>query len=100
LRKSWTDKTSLMNNVQVTIDKPIYGTNVAVRDKYLKQAIREHCDITIKTTVDGKVYECTVSPLRWIMEGKKMSKVFLIPDRPMVLYQNDILRYMDKAQVV
>ncbi len=80
--------------VEVFIKKPIYGTHVSVRDTYLRQAIREHIDITIKTIVDGKVYQCTVSPLRWIKDGKKMFKEFLIPGKPMCLYSNDILKYI------
>lgn len=84
----------MKQTVHVTIQKPLYGTFVYVRDKYLKQAIREHTDITIHS---GE-YSCTVSPIRWIMDGKKLEKVFLIPDKPMVLYGNDILKYAEKRQ--
>lgn len=80
--------------VEVFIERPVYGTFVYVRDKYLKQAIREHTDMIIKTEVDGIKYQCKVSPLIWIRDGKKLLKEFLIPGSPMTLYGNDITRYI------
>lgn len=84
--------------IEVFIKKPLYGTYVQVRDKYLLQAIREHTDIIIKTEVDGKQYSCTVSPLLWIRDGKKYLKEFLIPGKPMTLYGNSIMKYIDNSE--
>lgn len=75
--------------VEVKIEKPLYGTMVYIRDKYLKQAIKENGPLTIICA--GKKY--MVGPYKWLEDAKKMEKEFLIPGKPMVLYGNHLSKF-------
>lgn len=81
-----------MGFVDVEIKKPIYGTYVGIRDTYLKQAIRQ-----------GKLLKITIpegvgiaDPREWIKTGKRIEKVFLRPDEPMILYANHVQLPVEK----
>jgi len=75
-----------MNYIDVKIDKPLYGTFVYIRDKYLNQAKSSGWPLRI-TTPHG----VGVMSYESFMRGaKKMEKVFLIPEKPMILYGNFI----------
>jgi len=71
-----------MNYINVDIKKPIYGNYVGVRELYIWKAKREHKMLRI-TTPNGTT---TISPTRYLEGATRIEKVFLIPDRPMVLY--------------
>jgi hypothetical protein len=71
------------------INKPIYGTYIAIRDKYLNQAIKLKTDLRV--TIPQGTY--IVNPKKWIKTGRKQEKVFLIPDQPMILWENHCQRF-------
>lgn len=70
-----------------TIDKPLSGTFVAVRDTYINMAIKRHT----KMKVCIKDVGCeVVDPVKWKETGKRIEMVFLFPDNPMILYENTV----------
>lgn len=75
--------------VEIEIKKPLYGSMVYIRDKYLKQAMKENGPINI--ICDGKKY--MISPYEWTSDAKKMEKEFLIPGKPMILYGNHLAKF-------
>lgn len=83
---------SRMGFVDVEIRDPMYGTYVGIRDTYLRQAIRQ-----------GKLLRITIpdgvgiaDPREWIKTGKRIEKVFLRPDEPMILYANYVQLPIEK----
>lgn len=81
--------------VEVDIKKPLYGTYVQIRSKYIKEAI-----------LSGKLLKITIpqgvgihDPKEWAKTGKKYEQIFLIPDCPMVLYGNYVKIGQTKEQV-
>lgn len=68
------------------IDKPIYGTCVAIRDRILEDARKAGVQMLL-TCPGGKEI---VNPSKWMKSAKRIEKVFLIPEHPMVLYQGFI----------
>lgn len=68
------------------IRQPIYGTNVAIREKILTDAIKRNKRIIVQCPHGEQI----IDPKTWKKTAKKISKVFLIPDRPMILYQGNI----------
>lgn len=66
--------------------KPIYGTVCAIRDRILKDAMKAGKLLLVECPGGQEV----VSPKTWLTEGKRMEKVFKIPDRPMILYERSI----------
>ena len=71
------------------INKPIYSTYIAIRDKYLNKAIKYKTQCRVE--IPQGVY--IVDPKKWIKTGRKKEKVFLIPDRPMILWENHCERF-------
>ena len=74
------------STIKVEIRKPLYGTFCYIRDVYISRAKKE-----------GKMLEITipqgtmiVSPEEWMEGAKRMEKVFKIPNKPMVLYGNNV----------
>lgn len=80
--------------ISIKINKPIYATYIAIRDKYLDQAIRLKTHIRVE--IPQGVY--LVDPKKWIKTGRKQEKVFLIPGKPMVLYENHCERFPKEKQ--
>jgi hypothetical protein len=72
--------------IYVDIKKPIYGNYVGIRDKYIWKAKREGKKLHIRIPQGS----CTMSPDKFLKGAKRIEKVFLIPDKPMVLYANNI----------
>ena len=70
--------------IEVEIKKPLYGTKVFIRDKYIKQARKENKKLKIISGDITGIY----SPKEWLEKAEKMEKVFNFPDRPMVLWGN------------
>ena len=68
--------------ISINIHRPIYGTYVGVRDKFIFKAKREHKKLRI-TIPQGEVI---ISPESYLHGATRIEKVFKIPDRPMVLY--------------
>lgn len=84
-----------MNLIKVHINRPVFGSFVYVRDKYLKQAKRENKHLKISCP-DAS---CIVSATEWLSDAKRMEKVFLHPTNPMVLYGNDINKFSRREEV-
>ena len=84
----------------IEIKKPIYGTYVAIRDKYLKEAQRYRKMLTIATWVNGKRIKARVSPSEWKKTGKRIRRVFLIPNHPMTLWANHLSRFIKKEKPI
>ena len=76
------------------IRKPIYGTYVGVRDKYIFKAKREHKKLRI-TIPQGEVI---ISPEKFLRGATRIEKVFKIPTHPMVLYCNTL--HLDKHNTI
>jgi len=70
--------------IEVEIKKPLYGTKVFIRDKYIKQAQKEGKKLRIISGDMTGIYE----PSEWLEKAEKMEKVFNFPDRPMILWGN------------
>lgn len=76
------------------VQKPIYGLCVAIRDKVLNSAIKKKT--SIRAEWNGEVY--IIDPKKWVKTGERMEKVFLIPDRPMVLFSNHLSKFPTEEQ--
>jgi len=70
--------------IQVTINKPLYGTMAYIRKKYIKEAKRQKKFLRI-TIPEGSMI---VSAKQWLKNAKVMEKEFLIPGHPMKLFGN------------
>lgn len=82
--------------VYINIEKPVYGSYVYIRDKYLDHAIAHK--IPLRIEIPQGIY--IIDPKVWIKTGEKIEKVFLIPEHPMKLYGNHVLKYGKKIEKV
>lgn len=85
-----------MDPIAVTISKPLYGNYCFIRDKYINDAIRYHTKLLI-TVPKGSAL---VDPLWWKTTGKRMEKIFKMPDNPMILYGNTVPLEQPKGVIV
>ena len=70
-----------------TIDKPLSGTFVAVRDTYINLTIKRHT----KMKVCIKDVGCeVVDPVKWKETGKRIEKVFLFKNMTMIFFGNTV----------
>ena len=76
----------LADCVEITIHKPLYGTFCYIRDSHLNYA-RKH-GIPLRITVPQGTAIVTVE--QWMKDAKRIEKVFLRPDEPMVLWGNSV----------
>ena len=82
--------------ISVEIKKPIYANYVGIREKYIRMAQKYHEDLRI-TTPNGVT---TISPTRYLQGADRIEKVFLIPDRPMVLYCKNLVPDKEEPKIV
>lgn len=75
-----------METLKVTIRKPLYGNFCYIRESIINSAIYRGVQMEI-TVPNGKAI---VDPQKWKDTGKRMSKVFLRPDEPMILWGNNV----------
>ena len=68
------------------IDKPIYGTCVAINEKILDMAA--FFKVKLKIICPGA--EEVVDPKEFKKQARRIEKVFRFPDDPMILYQKSI----------
>lgn len=68
--------------IEVIIKKPLYGTFVYIRETFVNKAIKT--GKVLRVTIPQGV--AIVDPVDLKTNGKRMEKVFLRPDQPMVLY--------------
>ena len=80
--------------VNINILKPIYGQYVGIRDKYIFKAKREHKKLRI-TIPQGEVI---ISPEAYLRGATRIEKVFLIKDKPMVLFCQTL--HLDKHTLI
>lgn len=78
-----------MQWVAVHIQKPLYGSFVYVRDKYIKEA--QNKGLPLRISCPGSI--CLVSPEEWLKDAKRIEKVYLQPNNPMILFGNDIEKF-------
>ncbi len=69
----------------IDIKKPMFDNYVYIREETLKKAARYKKD-GWKVVVRIPQGEGEIDPLEWYKNGKRMEKVFLRPNEPMVLY--------------
>lgn len=78
----------LDNCVEVNIRKPLYGTFVYIREEHITYA-KKH-GIPLKITIPHGTF--TISHDDWMKNAKRIEKVFLRPDQPMVLWGNHVIK--------
>jgi hypothetical protein len=67
------------------ITKPLSENYVAVYDRYINTAIKRHTKM--KVCIKGVGCE-VVDPKEWKKTGKRIEKVYLFEDMPMILWAN------------
>ena len=72
--------------ITVDIKKPVYGNYVYIRGETLDKAIKHGVRLEI-IVPNGKAI---VDPAEWKRNGKRIEKIFLRPDEPMVLYGGNV----------
>lgn len=77
-------------SIHIEIEKPVYGTFVYIRDKYIIQAKKTNKKLIIKTA--GITGICTAK--EWLKNSEKIKKVYLIPNQPMVMYGNHVSKFV------
>lgn len=70
------------NIITVNIKKPLYGNHVYINGSIVEKAIRIGAKLEIIVPKGSAI----VDPLDWKNNKDMMKKVFLYPDRPMILY--------------
>ena len=70
----------------VFIQKPVYAHCVAINEKILNEAIKAQKILVVQTPGAEEV----ITPQEWKKKGLRFEKVFMIPDKPMVLWQKNI----------
>lgn len=78
----------LDTTIKINVEKPIAGM-FYIRDKYLRLARDKNKTITL--VYKNKKYVATYK--QWMKGAKKMTKEFLIPGNPMVLYGNYFMKF-------
>lgn len=85
-----------MRYLNITINKPIYANYCGIREKYIWQAKRQKKMLRI-TTPNGVG---TISPTKFMKGAERIEKVFLIPDKPMVLYANHVPIDKEEPEII
>lgn len=74
--------------VSLTIKKPLFDNFVYIRESLLNKAILRNERIEVIIPAGSAL----IDPKIWKQTGKRMEKVFLRPDEPMVLFGNYLLK--------
>ena len=69
---------------EITITKPLYDTYCCIRDIKIERAIKEGRQLLIKIPKGQAIHD----PKKWKKTGKRIEKVFLFENNPMILYCN------------
>ncbi len=84
--ENFTDKPyELQKYVVVPLREPMFGHNFAIRDKWIDLAKRKKKSLLIRTPFGQEI----ISPQKYQSESTKFKKIYLIPDRPMTMYQRN-----------
>lgn len=78
------------NTIHIKIVEPPIAGMFYIRDKWLKKAKETKKKIVLE--YNGEKYVATYK--EWMKGAKKMEKVFLIKEQPMVLFGNYIRRFL------
>lgn len=82
------------HTIQIKVEeKPLAGL-FYIRDKWLKIAKKTGKKIVL--TYNNEKYIATYK--EWMKGAKKMEKIFLIPDQPMILYGNYLSKFKIKEK--
>lgn len=81
--------------IDIHIHKPLYGSFVYIREKYVDLAIKK--GKLLKITIPEGTFER--DPKEWKETGQRIEKVFLKPDEPMVLWGNHVVKLKGKETV-
>lgn len=86
--------TETRNTIHIKIlEDPIAGV-FYIRDKYLKRAKLTGKKLVIE--YNEKKYICTYK--EWMKGAKRMEKIFLIPNQPMILWGQYIAKFKKKKE--
>lgn len=80
------------NIITVNIKKPLYNNHVYINGSIVEKAIRIGAKLEIIIPNGSAI----VDPLEWKNNKDMMKKVFLYPDRPMILYGGNVPIKSDK----
>lgn len=72
--------------IVVEIKKPLYGNFVYINESQLNKAI----SLGEKIEVVVPKGRAIIDPVEWKKNGKRMEKVFLFPDKPMILWGGNV----------
>jgi len=81
------------NYIEITIFKPLYGNFCYIRDSYIRESKRTGKKLKIKLPNGTGI----MSADEWMDGAKRIEKVFKIPEKPMVLYGNDVIFKEDNS---
>ncbi len=65
--------------------KPLFGNYIRVREKYIKEAIKQRLMMKVWIKDRGFTF---IYPKEWRKTGEKFKQIFNFQDRPMVLWGN------------
>lgn len=82
------------HTIRIKIEEPPIAGVFYIRDKWLDKAKRFNKKIVLE--YEGQIY--ITSYKEWMKGAKKMEKVFLIPDRPMLLWGQYIEKFKKKPE--
>lgn len=77
---------TLQKYLVVPLQRPIYGTNYAIREKWIELAKKTNKLLLIRTPFGQEI----INPGVYKKESRRIEKVFKIPTSPMVLFQRDL----------
>ena len=87
------------NIITVNIKKPLYNNHVYINGSIVEKAIRIGAKLEIIIPNGSAI----VDPLEWKNNKDMMKKVFLYPDRPMILYGGTVPIHSsidDKGEII
>ena len=79
--------------IEIKIFKPLYGNFCYIRDSYIRLAMRTGKKLKIILPNGTGI----MSADEWMVNAKRIEKVFKIPESPMVLYGNDVVFKKDDS---
>jgi len=84
----------MKKTLDVEIKKPLYKYFVYIRDTKIEKAKKNNLDLRI-ITPDGTYI---ISVKKFMKDAKKMSKVFLRPGEPMILFGNYVTKGKEETK--
>lgn len=82
------------DTIDIIIHKPLYGSFCYIRYEHIKKA--SATNRLLKITIPQGTY--LVSPHEWMINAKRIEKVFNFKESPMVLYGNHVIPFQEKKE--